>query len=268
MDTQATPRDGAAVEVVGLLASALRFLAKSHERGLFQYRGVARPGGFVTWREWHELLIASFEGWFYVPRRTEHDTQYFIERGLASVRGIYKDTVGSVGEVGDYEFRPNVVVAMTVAPELFDPVHAVACLDLIEERLLGPIGMKTLDSADPRYRGVYAEGESRDKLASCGYNRHNGPEWVWLTGYFFRATIRFKKKMSEKMLQVLGSLKRALRESEAFGLPNFTNRDGEFCSDACMSHSCSVGCVMDLVYDCFQYPEDELIDWGVEDGME
>jgi glycogen debranching enzyme len=248
MDTQATPRDGAAVEVVGLLASALRFLAKSHERGLFQYRGVARPGGFVTWREWHELLIASFEGWFYVPRRTEHDTQYFIEGALASVRGIYKDTVGSAGEAGDYEFRPNVVVAMTVAPELFDPVHAVQCLDLIEDRLLGPIGMKTLDTADPRYR--------------TRRSPHNGPEWVWLTGYFFRAAIRFKKKMSEKMLQVLGSLKRALRESPAFGLPSFTN------GDACNSHSCSVGCVMDLVYDYFLYPEDELIDWGVEDAME
>jgi glycogen debranching enzyme len=70
------------------------------------------------------------------------------------------------------------------------------------------------------------------------------------------------------MLQVLAGLKRALRESPSFGLPEFTNRDGAPCGDACNSHACSVGCIMDMVYDYSLYPEDELIDWGIDDAME
>jgi hypothetical protein len=44
--------------------------------------------------------------------------------------------------IADCAFRPNVIVVMTVALEMFD---AVQCLDLIEEGLLGPIRVNALD---------------------------------------------------------------------------------------------------------------------------
>lgn len=62
-------------------------------------------------------------------------------------------------EFADYQFRPNCTVAMTVAPELFDPLHAVRCLNQVEERFLGNIGMKTLDPEDYRYRPFYVNSE-------------------------------------------------------------------------------------------------------------
>jgi glycogen debranching enzyme len=261
----ATPRDGAAVEIVGLLASALRFLGDSFENGSYRYEGVNASEGFTRWRDWANLVIRSFEGWFYIPKKREQDSQYFIEQSLVGIRGIYKDTVGASNEFGDYQFRPNLLVAMTVAPELFDPQHATACLDLVEQRLLGGIGMRTLDETDWRYRGTYDTSESGDTLASGGFNYHNGPEWVWLTGFFFRASMRFRRKVSERMLQTLAALKRTLKESVAFGLPELTNRDGEPCINSCTTQAWSVATVLDMLFDYSLYTEQDPIDWQAEE---
>jgi glycogen debranching enzyme len=107
------------------------------------------------------------------------------------VRGIYKDTVGAPSEFADYQFRPNVAIAMAVARELFDAVHAVKCLNLVEERLMGRVGMKTIDSSDFRYRPYYRNAEdAEDFLTSGAFNYHNGPEWVWPVAFVFRADSR------------------------------------------------------------------------------
>lgn len=267
----ATPRDGAAIELIGLLQSTLRFLDESSANGTYPYKGVEVAGkGFISWRDWSNKIISNFEGWFYVPMTPEHDMHYFIEQSLVSVRGIYKDTVGSSSEFGDYQFRPNLLVAMTVAPELFDPLHAARCLDLVEKRLLGGIGMKTLDEEDWRYRPVYDNSDAdtnEDYFTSGGFNYHNGPEWLWPTGYFFRASMRFRRPISDRMLETLAALKRTLRESPAFGLPELTNRNGQPCRDSCTTQAWSVATVLDMLFDYSLYTDAETYDWEAEEEL-
>lgn len=83
-----TPRDGSAVELVGLQASVLRFLEncsvyphKSVERKNFNTGTVTK----WTFKEWAEKIEQNFEKYFYVD---EHDTNPSIHK-----RSIYKDTV-------------------------------------------------------------------------------------------------------------------------------------------------------------------------------
>ena len=91
----ATPRDGCAVELVGLLKSTLRWLAEMHEDGLYAHKGVSLElarQNHLSWVDWGSLIDSSFEKLFYVPLDPAEDHKYSIEPGIVHRRGIYKVT--------------------------------------------------------------------------------------------------------------------------------------------------------------------------------
>ena len=75
---------------------------------------------------------------------------------------------------------------MAVAPELFKPAHARQCLEVVEKVLMteGGMGIKTLDPSDKHYNGDYVNSDN-----TCGFNYHQGPEWVWPVGFFLQAKL-------------------------------------------------------------------------------
>jgi len=266
-----TPRNGAAIEIIGLLSSSLRWIQQKYNEGKYPYAGVSIKNGdqFISWESWRQLIISNFESWFYIPVKPEHDKHYLIEPSHVSVRGIYKDTVGSSNEFPDYQFRPNVLIAITVAPELFDPLHAIRCLNNVEERLLGRIGVCSLDPKDWRYRPEYdPNNDCDDYFSAGGFNFHNGTEWVWLSGYFFRASMRMRRPFSIKMTKMLSSIKGYLLRSKEQGLPSFTNANGHISSFCCPNQATSVSCIIDLLFDYSQYGDDEVVIMNCDDESE
>jgi len=110
------------------------------------------------------------------------DSDYAIVSTLVNRRGIYKDVYGSgVGrEWSDYQFRCNFPIAMTVAPEMFNPKHALGALKLADEVLRGPLGMKTLDPVDMQYRPYYDNANDSDDPATAkGRNYHQVRHMFW-----------------------------------------------------------------------------------------
>lgn len=243
-----TPRDGASIEIVGLCASVLKWLDECSKLGLIN--GIVYD---VTFSEWYERIMLYFDKWFFIPSDPKDDDDYYVDENLIRNRGIYKDVIGSHSIEAEYKFRPNVLVAMCVAPEIFNFDHAVEALDKIEDKLMGKIGIKTLSEDDPHYRPIYTNGDDDDDRIAHGYSYHNGPEWVWLSGYFFRASMRFRRPFSERMKKFLARIKSHLFRSHCDGLPELTQKDGGYCYDGCQMQAWSVGSILDALYEysCF-----------------
>ena len=239
-----TPRDGAAVEITGLLYSTLAWLAQVHGEGKFGSSGVKKSDGeSVSWSDWAGRLKANFERCYYVPLSPEEDSKYDVNTPIINRRGIYKDLYRSGKEYEDYQLRPNFPIAMTVAPALFDAGHAMHALCLADSVLRGPTGMATLDPSDLNYRPFYRNSEDSDDAAtSKGRNYHQGPEWLWPTGFFLRALLKFDLKRRadpagrveafQQVTRRLVGCKAMMRDNVWAGLAELTQKDGEFCPDS------------------------------------
>ncbi|KAI0792141.1 glycoside hydrolase family 13 protein [Abortiporus biennis] len=259
-----TPRDGAPVEITGLLFSTLRWLDQLSTAGKFPFKGVeATIDGtkrLVTYEEWANLLKASFEQSYYIPLDAADDPKYFVNPRIINRRGIYKDVFGSGAgrEWSDYQFRPNFPIAMTVAPELFDPEHALGALKLADSILRGPLGMKTLDPADLQYRPYYDNAnDGADAAIAKGLNYHNGPEWGWPLGYFLRAYLHFDTMVGEgkedpsstlhHLFKILLTPRRHIKQDPWAGIPELTNKNGEYCRDSCNTQAWSASTLLDFL---------------------
>ncbi|KAF2206072.1 glycogen debranching enzyme [Delitschia confertaspora ATCC 74209] len=261
-----TPRDGAAVEITGLLYSCLRWVDQLRQAGLYKYEGITLDDGnqSVTFKQWADRIQANFERCYYVPRTAAEDGDYDVNSKIVNRRGIYKDLYRSGKEYEDYQLRPNYCVAMTVAPGLFKYEHALHALQMADRILLGPQGMKTLDPSDYNYRGNYINSDdSTDFHVAKGRNYHQGPEWLWPTGFFLRALLKFdlqRRKDAEERVEsyqqvtrrLAGCIK-AIKESPWAGLTELTNKNGSFCGDSCPTQAWSAGCLIDLFQDAREY---------------
>jgi glycogen debranching enzyme len=64
----ATPRDGAPIELVALLYTALRFMQDMQEQGLVSRSSVRLSNGEEwTYKEWADRIKSNFERCFWVP---------------------------------------------------------------------------------------------------------------------------------------------------------------------------------------------------------
>ena len=68
----------------------------------------------LSYKEWSMKIQTAFEDNFWIPEDPKAKQQQSEEAKLIHRRGIYKDTVGASHRFADYQFRPNLCVAMTV----------------------------------------------------------------------------------------------------------------------------------------------------------
>lgn len=155
-----TPRRGKAVELNGLWYNAVRLLQNwLAEEG--QTEKAAQCGQFA------DQCRASFNSRFWRPRE-----------------GYLFDIVD--GEGGDDGCcRPNQILSFSLEHPVLEESRWAAVLDVVKERLLTPLGLRTLSRQDADYKPKYF-GDLRARDAAY----HQGTVWAWLVGPFIDAWLR------------------------------------------------------------------------------
>lgn len=253
-----TPRDGAPVEITGLLKSALRWVNQLIKKKEYKWKGidnVKTDAGekTITYEFWNNLLQENFERVYYVPEDPSEDKNYDVISKIVNRRGIYKDVYKATEAYTEYQVRPNLFIAMAVAPEVFDKKHAQHCIQYCRDILLGPLGMRTLDPADQQYRPYYFNSDDSDDFqVAKGRNYHQGPEWLWPLGYYLRAARQFEALTNQEIARILREHREYITNSDWRGLPELTNKDGEYCHDSCTTQAWSAATLLDLLYDLIE----------------
>ena len=239
-----TSRDGAPVEMTGLMYSTLKWVNELGQAGKFKYHGVSTSADkAITYKDWAAKVRDNFERCYYIPTDPADDKKFAVNSKVINRRGVYKDVYKCSKEYRDYQLRPNFPIAMIVAPDLFDPEHAIGALAHVDEYIMGPTGMATLDPSDLEYRPNYINSEdSTDFHTSKGRNYHSGPEWLWPRGYYLRALLKFelmRAKTSEERVEAfqqvtkrLEGCRHQIKETSWRGLTELTNQNGSFCGDS------------------------------------
>jgi glycogen debranching enzyme len=108
----------------------------------------------------------------------------FNERFWMPDKGYLYDVVD--GEDGDSALcRPNQVFAVSLPHPVLDREHWEPMLKVVEERLLTPVGLRSLAPGEPGYKDRYF-GDLRSRDAAY----HQGTVWAWLIGPWVDAWLK------------------------------------------------------------------------------
>lgn len=159
-DWVVTPRRGKAVEINALWYNALRLMERwSREEG----RG--------------DLAL-------YYAQAAQRVADAFNERFWYAAGGYLYDIVD--GERGnDPAMRPNQIFAISLPNPVLDPSRWRNVLDRVTDRLLTPMGLRSLAPGEADYKPRY-DGDLRARDAAY----HQGTVWAWLIGPFIDAWLR------------------------------------------------------------------------------
>ena len=170
-----TLRSGKAVEIQALWYNALRIMDQLAGR-----LGEKDEGS--KWMNLAEKVWASI------------NQQFWYEEG-----GYLYDVIN--GQDRDTSLRPNQVLAVSLPFESVTPDRAARIMAILEDKLLTPFGLRTLDPRDKRYCSHYTgDPASRDSAY------HEGTVWPWLIGPFLTGYQKVNGKSTKSQSHIRAHL--------------------------------------------------------------
>ncbi len=200
-DWVVTPRIGKPVEIQALWLNALRI-------------------GGDQWRDLYRRGLESFR------------KKFWNAEG-----GYLHDVIDPV----DATFRPNQIFAVGGLPfPLLDGEQARRVVDAVEQRLLTPLGLRSLAPGERDYRSRYEGGVWQRDGAY-----HQGTVWPWLIGPFVEAWVRVRGGTAgakrEARERILEPLQQHLNEAGLGHISEIADADAPHTPRGCPWQAWSVG---------------------------
>ena len=151
------------------------------------------------------------------------------------------DVIGESGN--DSSIRPNQIFALSLPFPLLTQDQAKCVLKLVTERLLTPVGLRSLDPAHPDYRGRY----QGDQLSRDGAY-HQGTVWGWLLGPYLTALVRYQGAKGKRQARnIIAELMPHLSEAGIGTISEIFDGDHPHTPRGCISQAWSVAEVLRVV---------------------
>jgi predicted glycogen debranching enzyme len=214
-DWVVTPRRGKAVEINALWHNALRLLA-----------------------EWVSEEDAADQEAQALVERAEKVRQSFNRRFWYPEGGYLFDVVD--GERGDDPAcRPNQLMSFSLKYPVLDEDKWKPVLDVVTDRLLTPVGLRSLAPGHPDYKPTY-DGDLRSRDAAY----HQGTVWAWLIGPFIDAWLKVYPGQYQRARRFLDGFEERLSEACVGSISEIFDAEGHYAPRGCVSQAWSVAEVL------------------------
>ena len=211
-DWVVTPRRGKAVEINALWYNALRLMEK--------------------WLLEENLSSAAIE----ITKRADLTRLSFNQRFWNAETGHLFDVVDGESGGNDLACRPNQVFAISLPHPVLDQTHWQSVFQAIKDRLLTPVGLRTLSPDHPDYKADY-HGDLRTRDAAY----HQGTVWPWLLGPYADAWLRVYPEQRKDARDFLDQLlARHLHEACIGSVSEVFDAEGLFTPRGCIAQAWSV----------------------------
>ncbi len=209
-----TPRRGKAVEINALWYNALCLLEQwSREAG--QEAEAAQL---------HEQAAKTYESF---------NRRFWFEQG-----GHLYDLID--GEQGnDSACRPNQVLAISLCHPVLEPPRWEAVLQVVQERLLTPFGLRSLSPEHPDYKPRY-DGDLRARDAAY----HQGTVWAWLIGPYIDAWLKLHPQDAAGVSHLLDGFNAHVNEYGVGSIAEIFDAEPPFTPRGCIAQAWSVAEVL------------------------
>jgi predicted glycogen debranching enzyme len=213
-DWVVTPRRGKAVEINALWYNALRLLEQ----------WLSDIGDSPT----AQRLAAHAE-----QARVSFNRRYWYGEG-----GYLYDVIdGPRGD--DASCRPNQVFAIALDHPVLEPSRWGSVFDVVRERLLTPVGLRSLAPGSPEYKSRY-DGDLRARDAAY----HQGTVWAWLIGPYVDAWLRVAPGAHADAHRLLQGFKLQLDEACIGSISEIFDAEPVYTPRGCIAQAWSVAEVL------------------------
>jgi glycogen debranching enzyme len=165
--------------------------------------------------------------------RESFNRRFWYEEG-----GYLYDVID--GETGnDSACRPNQVFAISLDCPVLDPERWPSVMNVVTERLLTPVGLRSLAPGHPDFKARYF-GDLRSRDAAY----HQGTVWAWLIGPYIDAYLKLHPDCRVQARELLAGFPPHLSEACIGSISEIFDAEPPYTPRGCVAQAWSVAEVL------------------------